>query len=216
MAGDNGVGGYVAFANGLQVPPGRSTYTSGTIIQSGQAFMLKLDEAVASATINFRETDKTASENNVFGVRARSAYPAIFVNLLAPSEDKFVLVDGVGAGFGKRFSASVDKDDAAKLWNFNENMALIRNGKALAIEFRPLPDSTDTLFLRLYLKQQPYVLQLFSANLPANIPGRVWLVDSILNLQTEVNIRDTVLYSFTPNSDTNSYRNRFMLVLGQG
>ncbi|HEX5151074.1 MAG TPA: hypothetical protein VFW07_06475 [Parafilimonas sp.] len=213
MAGDNGVGGYVVFANGLQAPPGSSSYTSGTVIQSGQAFMLKLEEAGASATINFRETDKTVSETNVFGLRARTTYPAIFANLMTPSGDKLILVDGVGAGFGKRFSANVDKDDATKLWNFNENMALIRNGKALAIEFRPLPDSTDTLFFRLYLKQQPYVLQLFSANLPANIRGRVWLVDKYLNQQTEINISDTALYSFTPNSDTNSYRNRFMLVL---
>jgi hypothetical protein len=212
MAGENGVGGYVAFANGLQVPPGSSTYTSGTVIQSGQAFMLKLNDTVISATINFRETDKTASENNVFGLRARAGYPAIFVNLMAPSGDKLILVDGVGAGFGKRFSTNVDKDDATKLWNFNENIALARNGKALAIEFRPLPDSTDTLFFRLYLKQQPYLLQFFSANLPANIPGQVWLVDKYLNLQTEINIMDTALYSFTPNSDTNSYRNRFMLV----
>jgi hypothetical protein len=54
-----------------------------------------------------------------------------------------------------------------------------------------LPDSTDTLFFRLYLKQQPYLLQFFSANLPANIPGQVWLVDKYLNLQTEINIMDT-------------------------
>jgi hypothetical protein len=81
---------------------------------------LSLIQAVGSATINFRETDKTASENNVFGLRARPAYPAIFVNLMAPSGDKFILIDGVGAGFGKRFSSNVDKDDATKLWNFNE------------------------------------------------------------------------------------------------
>jgi hypothetical protein len=71
MAGENGVGGYVAFANGLQVPRVVQPYTSGTVIQSGQAFMLKLNDTVISATINFRETDKTASENNVFGLRAR-------------------------------------------------------------------------------------------------------------------------------------------------
>jgi len=215
MAGETGVGGYVAFANGLQAPLGSSTYTSGTNIQSGQAFMLKLDDTVTSATVNFRETDKTAFDNNVFGLNVKPAYPAIFANLLAPSADTFVLIDGVGAGFGKRFSANVDKDDATKLWNFNENMALMRNGKALAIEFRPYPDSTDTLFFMLYLKQQPYVLQLFSANVLAKIPGRVWLVDKYLNQQMEINITDTTMYSFAPNSDTNSYRNRFMLVLNR-
>ena len=74
----------MAFANGLQVPPGSSTYTSGTIIQAGQAFMLKLDDSAISATLNFRETDKTASETNVFGLRVRRAYPAIYINLMAP------------------------------------------------------------------------------------------------------------------------------------
>jgi hypothetical protein len=38
-----------------------------------------------------------------------------------------------------------------------------------------------------------------------------WLIN-ILNIQKEVNLSGISLYNFTPNTDTNSYRNRFMLV----
>ncbi|MEP6465632.1 MAG: T9SS type A sorting domain-containing protein [Parafilimonas sp.] len=39
--------------------------------------------------------------------------------------------------------------------------------------------------------------------------------DNYLNTSTEINLHDTTLYSFTPNTDTLSYRNRFMLVLNK-
>ena len=77
---------------------------------------------------------------------------------------------------------------------------------------RPVPSNADTLFFRLYLRQQPYALKLFSQDLPENLPGKAWLVDKYLNTQTKVNLYDTTVYNFTPNTDTNSYRNRFMLV----
>jgi len=72
--------------------------------------------------------------------------------------------------------------------------------------------SDDTLFLRMYLRQQPYVLQVFSRNLPADLPGKAWIVDKYLSVQTEINLYDTLLHAFAINTDTNSYRNRFMLV----
>jgi len=69
----------------------------------------------------------------------------------------------------------------------------------------------DTLFYRMYLRQQPYSLQIFSNNFKT-VPARAWLVDKYLNTKTEINLHDTTYYDFTPNPDTNSYRNRFMIV----
>ena len=55
-------------------------------------------------------------------------------------------------------------------------------------------------------------MEIFSQDLPAGFSGKAWIVDNYLGTQTEVSLHDTTLYSFTPNVDTNSYRNRFMLV----
>ena len=209
------VGGYVTYNNGVMAPSSGSYPVATTIMHSGQAFMVKL--TASNATLSFEQNDKQSAEQvEIFGLQAQkkqpSAPPVIYANLLTSSGNDLILVDGVATGFGRKFSAAVDYDDADKLWNFDENMALVRDGKTLAIEMRPVPIQTDTLFYRLYLRQQPYTLQVLSQNLPANFPVQAWLVDKYLNTQTEVDLHDTTLYSFTPNKDTNSYRNRFMLV----
>ena len=45
--------------------------------------------------------------------------------------------------------------------------------------------------------------------------AKTWLVDSYLNTKREINLQDTTLYNFAYNSDTLSYRNRFMLVFNR-
>jgi hypothetical protein len=131
---------------------------------------------------------------------------------MTPFEGTYTLTDGVAAAFDNKFSAAVDGDDAQKLWNFDENIALVRGASTLAIEFRPDPVLFDTLFYRLYLRQQPYTLKIFTQyfnNMPA---VKAWLVDKYLDTKTQINLQDTMLYNFLPNTDTLSYRNRFMIV----
>ena len=212
-AGTYGVGGYITYNDSLMVPSG-SSYSGGTNAQSGQAFMLEATGLGTTTSVTFNENCKVTAEANVFGIKATTLqkHPAIFTNLVLPTGE---LLDGVGAAFGKQYAAKVDKDDATKLWNIDENIALVRDEATLAIEARPVPSNADTLFFRLYLRQQPYALKLFSQDLPENLPAKAWLVDKYLNTQTEVNLYDTTVYNFTPNTDTNSYRNRFMLVFNR-
>ncbi len=208
LAGNYGVGGYITYIDGVMAPLTPNYPSTTTIIQGGQAFLLQAN--AASANVGFVQADKTASERMVFGKPVKK--PVVYVNLMTPSADSVALTDGVAASFGKNYSANSHPAGAVKQWNFNENIALVRNSGAFAIEFRPVPQKTDTLFLRLYIRQQPYSFEIFSQNLPADFPPKAWIVDKYLGTQTEVNLYDTSLYSFTPNTDTNSYRNRFMLV----
>jgi hypothetical protein len=144
-----------------------------------------------------------------------AVYPVLYTNLMSPDGNNLSLTDGVATAFDNSFSASVDANDAMKLWNFGENIAEMRNDTALAIEFRPVPKAKDTIFYRLYLRQQPYTLKLFTQNFTGLLPIQAWLVDNYLNTRTAISLYDTTLYNFIPNSDTNSYRNRFMLVLNR-
>src|SRR6201995_563491 len=69
-----------------------------------------------------------ACDTNVAGM-----YPVLYTNLMSPGGNNLSLIDGVATAFDNSFSASVDANDAMKLWNFGENIAEIRNNTALAI-----------------------------------------------------------------------------------
>lgn len=210
LAGTYGVGDYVTFSNGVWAPAGGS-YPAGSgslpIIQSGQAFMVQTNNTNASVT--FVEADKANAQSHVFGFAPNNPFAVVYANLMQPGDS--ILLDGVATGFDNKFSADVDATDAGKRWNIAEDIALLRGTENLAIEFRPIPTQADTLFFRLYVDQHPYALKIFTCN-PANLPAQAWFVDRYLKTQTEINLADTTLYSFTPNTDTNSYRNRFILV----
>ena len=191
-----------------------STYPP--VVQSGQGLMVKLS-GTGSHEVSFEQSNKfTGLQANVFGLRAKSLNPTpvIYTNLMAKAQtkDSLCATDGIAAAFGKQFSSSVDSVDIPKLWNTGENISLLRNQSHLLIEFRDMPTATDTLFYRLYLRQQPHALKIFSKNLSGGIASRAWLVDNYLHKETEIDLSDTTIYNFTPNTDTNSYRNRFMLV----
>jgi hypothetical protein len=175
---------------------------------------MKATTGICQATISSAQTggrDKTSKQT---GKPNGTAYPVIYTNLMVPNNGSLYVSDGVAAAFNNNFSAAVDVNDAAKLWNFDENIALMRNSSALSIEFRPVPVLTDTLFYKLYLRQEPYVLKICAQNF-AGLGMHALLVDKYLHTQTEVNLQDTTLYAFTPDIDTNSYRNRFMLVINK-
>lgn len=144
----------------------------------------------------------------------KHAEPVMYVNLMLPSADSLLLVDGTAAMYASRFSDNVDEYDANKLSNFWENISLFRNGQALAIEARNIPLQTDTLFIRMWgMKNQTYNLQVVPANISLMLPAKVFLVDNYLHTQKPADLYGKTLYSFTSNSDTGSYVNRFMLVV---
>jgi len=178
-------------------------------------FFFPLLLAAFGFTYILSQTVPAAQKAAALQQTAPAHYPVIYTNLMVSFNGTFGLADGVAAAFGNKFSAAVDDDDAIKLWNFDENLALVRGASTLAIEFRPVPVITDTLFYRLYLRQRSYTLKFFSQYFPKDLYLRAWLVDKYLDTKTEVNLYDTTLYNFNPNPDTNSYRNRFMLVLNR-
>jgi hypothetical protein len=210
IGGSSGVGGYVTYTNGIMDPVTANYPYPTTIIQDGQAFLVQSNDTMA--ILKFKQGNKVDSQKtSIFGKQAISPRPVIYTNLIAVSEDT-ALVDGVATAYGSNFFEKKNVEDADKLWNFDESIGQVRDGKTFAIQFRPMPGLTDTIFYRMYLKQQPYILQVLTKNFAA-IPARAWIVDKYLHTATEIALNDdTVRYDFQANSDTNSYLNRFMLV----
>jgi len=202
-------GGYVVYDNGsITDADSYANSSEAKILQSGGAFLIQISRP--SAKVTFHETDKVAEQFNVFGKTDPKS--EMHVNLFRPSQDSLILEDATTVQFNSNYSPLVDEFDAEKLYNPEENMSLIRDEKALAIEFRPVPQNNDTLFYRLYLFQNTaYRLQIYSQKLPQSMKN-AWLVDKYLNTETKLKFNDTLFYDFTSNTDTNSYRNRFMIV----
>ncbi len=211
--GSLGVGTYVAFSSGVwQTVGGSYSATDPPVIQSGQAFMVRLDNGNTSGSLEFDQVDKNITEANVFGIQQQNQQTVFHTTLMTPLGNDLTLLDGVAAAFGTSNSAGIDKKNASKKWNTTESIGLFRNNTWQAIEFRPVPILTDTLFYSLYyLNQKSYALQITAQDVPAGFP-QAWLVDKYLNTKTALDISKPLTYSFTANSDVNSYRNRFMLV----
>jgi len=166
----------------------------------------------SSISLEFHQEDKTVSETQVFGKQFQQTPPAFYTNLMIQSGDSLVMIDGVSTAFGKDNSSDIDNKDASKKWNTGEVIGLYRLGTWNAIEFRPIPILTDTLFYYLNnIQQQTYVLKIMTKNIPAYFP-QAWLVDKYLNSKAAVTPGVPLLYNFTATNDINTFRNRFMLV----
>jgi hypothetical protein len=214
IAGDFNVGGYVTYSNNVWAPVGGSypgSYGNLPIIQSGQAFLMKLDPTHSNASLEFHQEDKYSSETQVFGFgKQQQNQPTVFyTNLLTSSGG---LLDGVAGAFTGDNAADAAKKSASKKWNSTASIGLYRNNAWSAIEFRPTPVLTDTLFYYLNaIGAQTYTLQIITQDVPAGFP-QAWLVDKLLNTKTAVVPGTPLLYSFSATGDINTFRNRFMLV----
>jgi hypothetical protein len=138
--------------------------------------------------------------------------PALYVYLQSVT-DSMAVTDAVAIAVNKKYSKTLDGYDAPKLWNEGENMAIKNDTNFFMVDARPAPGLTDTAFLKIYLyNNRQYALKIFAVKAPYNIYGNLWLVDNYLGIKTKIDQQDTLVYDFTPNADTNSYRNRFMIV----
>jgi hypothetical protein len=214
ISGTYGVGGYVAYSTGMFAPVNNPDDITGSIIQSGQGFMVQSNNTTSNSSISleFHQEDKTVSETQVFGKQFQQTPPSFYTNLMIQSGDSLAMIDGVSTAFGKDNSSGIDNKDASKKWNTGEGIGLYRLGTWNAIEFRPVPILTDTLFYYLSnIQQHTYTLKIMTKNIPKDFP-RAWLVDKYLNSMVAVTPGVPLLYNFTATNDINTFRNRFMLV----
>ena len=69
--------------------------------------------------------------------------------LLQP-DNSTILADGVYTEYNNLYHDSVTLEDAIKFTNILENIGLVRYGKTLAVERRPIIKANDTLFIKLW------------------------------------------------------------------
>ena len=206
-------GGFVTVSNlGVKSNPASAATVN---IQPGQAFFIQATGA-AAPTLSIKELHKSAVNSN--GIyRATPAAPASFsASLYFTDGTGFRQVaDGVTAVFAKNYSAAIDDNDAYDINNWDENIAIARNGKHLAIEARPAISSKDTLPLFMNnMKQMNYEFQFEGVNF--NTPGlNAFLIDNYTGTRTLLSVSGTTVVPFTVSEiPASAVSDRFSIVFG--
>ena len=183
-------------------------------IQSGQAFFVQTNSNGA-ASITFNENSKSSVNNNaMFRPATPNILPSQFLrtNLyLVNTDNSLLLADGLFAEFNEVFSDSVLLEDAPKFSNINENIALVRNNNVLAAERRPIVNSTDTIYFKLWkTTARKYQFEFIPTNL--NVV-EIILQDSYLNSSTNLSLVAATRVNFTIDATAASAAtNRFRIV----
>lgn len=127
-----------------------------------------------------------------------------------------VVADANVVVFDVAYSNAVDGDDATKLSNAGENIAIQRGNSILVVEGRQPAVLNDMVPFRMWnMHQQDYRLEIVASNLIT--PGlNAMLEDSYLNTSTLINPNGTTSINFTVNSNAgSSAANRFRIVFRQ-
>ena len=183
-------------------------------IQSGQAFFVQTNSN-GGASITFNENSKSSVNNNaMFRPATPNILPSQFLrtNLyLVNTDNSLLLADGLFAEFNEVFSDSVLLEDAPKFSNINENIALVRNNNVLAAERRPIVNSTDTIYFKLWkTTARKYQFEFIPTNL--NVV-EIILQDSYLNSNTNLSLIAATRVNFTIDATAASAAtNRFRIV----
>ena len=207
-------GGFVTVTNSGTVTPTPSDgVPAGTInIQPGQAFFVTSNGASAP-TLTIKESYKSAvNNNNVFLVPPESFSVNLFFN--EPNGYRRI-ADGVTVLFDNSYTPGLDNSDALEINNWDENIAIARDGKRLAIEGRPVILKKDTIPLFMNnMKQQAYEFEFTPAQFTN--PGlKAELIDNFLNTRTLLSVVNTTVVAFTVSADPASKAtDRFKVVFG--
>ncbi|MFY7964512.1 MAG: beta strand repeat-containing protein, partial [Chitinophagaceae bacterium] len=188
-------GGYVTISwNGVDaytISPNVGTAQT-QILQSGQAFFARAT-TTGAVNVSFEENDKSIVNNNaVFGA-GNGNIDNLSINLLRNDNGNISTRDGVIASFGANYNKMVSfNEDAEKLFNNEEAIAIKRGSFNLSIERRPyIISNNDSIFLS-FLRLTP------NSNYTLNFKPQGWdvsmqafLVDKLLSTETPINLQNS-------------------------
>lgn len=210
------LGGYVTWQKGFGYSNGATSFNTNTVFQSGQAFFVRATTSSSSLTI--KESHKSTSSSNTTINRTSSkrtnTTPDLLRILLEKENDNmFTNMDGVVAAFYADGSNNVNTNDAGKLSNPSETLALFNSNSSLSIEHRAPIQDNDFLSLRLSgdFLGTSYKLKLYTENFTYN--GYAYLEDTYLGTKTQIALNGSVFeYTFKVTSEVLSTGNRFKVI----
>jgi Secretion system C-terminal sorting domain len=132
--------------------------------------------------------------------------------LLQP-DNTTIIADGVYTEYNNLYHDSVTMEDAGKMTNMLENLGLVRYGKTLSVERRPIINANDTLFYKLWkTTKRNYQIEIITS-LTTNKGLQAFFTDSYLNTTTPLALGGAVKINFSVNDDKASAAvNRFKII----
>ncbi len=191
---------------------GTGPATAGSqYIQSSQAFFV---EPNTGGFVTIDDDDKAIVSGSAPDLLDATGRGTFHTNLTYDNSGILTLADGVLSTFGAGGINTVGSDDVGKVDNFSESIALIREGRRLALEARAGIGADDTLYLRLgNLTARSYALQFKAGSLPEGLTA--FLMDGWLGKQTVLPTGEGAIssYPFTVTSAAgSSAADRFKIV----
>ena len=215
---DPQIGTNGSYSTVLRTGAGAFTYTPDNsvayrYIQSGQGFFATSNGSGPS--VSFQESHKVSNTITTVFRPGNGSIEKLGVNISFQNPDSsWQLADGVAAIYDNSYSTAVtDEFDALKFTNPNETVSLIRNGKNMAIEARPLIDTYDTAFMNLaQMRAYTYKFDFMPSNMQAAGLG-AFLQDAYTNTESAISLSANSAYQFVVNTDAGSFAaNRFRIV----
>jgi len=199
-------GGYVSFSgtNSWAPIPQRTqapfgTYNSANqVIETGQAFFVV--GGAAGGTLAVPESAKvTGSGVNVF--RPTSVPQKLKANLYTvDANNNAIMADANVSVFDNAYANAVDGDDAPKLSNAGENLAIYRDNHNLVVEGRQAITEYDTTYFNMWnmVQGRQYRLELITEQM--DVPGlSATLIDRYTGTSTPLNMTGATTYDFNIN-----------------
>jgi hypothetical protein len=202
-------GAYVSHDGTISSNPTSSAVSD--VIQPGQAFFVQNASSVTAPALVFQEVHKTTGNTNVFRTQTNNALLSTQLMLTTNAANNHSQ-DGVAIVCNDNFSNVVNDEDANKMTNPDENIAVESNNQLMSIEKRSMPTNNDIIQLKLWqLAHTNYTLRFIGSNF-AGTPN-AYLKDSYLNNETAIDLNGTTDYNFTTTSDAaTTAANRFTIV----
>lgn len=215
LYGTYGYGGYQTISATIffkAIPGNTANYNTSSNyqnIQSGQAIFV-YNSSAAPMSVSFTDDCKLDDATHLVNREASSERQILFANLFS---QEGLIADGNAVVFDEIFSNKIDGDDAFKINKGGENFAIRNIKNILVIEARENIKSIDTIFYELTgLSKQEYKFVFKAQNFQTDFEG--YLVDQYLNVERQIDLKDTSVVSFSVTSDAGSAKsNRFFLIL---
>lgn len=211
IAGNNGRGGFVVvdLSTNVQSP---STSNANKFLIPGQSFFVQNNSVLNDTPELVFPTDAITADENQSEILSNYddiAYLNVRLFKKQDYENSAIEADAIGFRFSERFSTPPSDEDAEKLLNPGENLA-IYNSKILAIDKRSFPETEESIQLLIGNYDQSLYTFDFSFNLFSDDLNLI-LVDNYLS--EEIELIDGSSYSFEVDSSIQESisENRFEL-----
>ncbi len=202
-------GAYVSY-NAVSDVTSNGAIGSRRYIQAGQAFFVENNNSTApSLTITEGDKANGSTKTTVFGNANRSL---LTIGLMKSTGNGWKQMDGAIVVFDPAFSNRIGKEDAKKMANQYENLAILHDGQLLSIEGRKPATEEEILPLSLsQLATSEYQLTIDASAYKVE-NQQMYLIDALNKRETLLNAYiNNIGFNVTANNPA-TYTNRFSVV----